>query len=151
MDLKTTVTKLGLAGLIGLGPFSGCLATPLDPDATEAFVCDAETACPPTQSCLQGRCVLGELPQISVLSPEEDALLSFDPEQGEVRMVVIRIGGDHLDLVDPATDPEAAVGAGQIRVRVDGVEVESITSGDISGGVLVEVPMSNRAGQVYLI
>lgn len=141
-------SRLALAVTLGFGLAAGqgCLAQTLDPSVSGAFACDADEDCPDGQACLQGRCYTGPLPSVSVFSPEEDSLLPYDDGLGEVRTVLVTIAGTDLELVDPAADPDAAVGLGQVEVEVDGVNVATVMAGDLSGTVAIEVPVTNRPG-----
>ncbi len=134
-----------LASLMSLG-LGACIAQPVDPQASGVFRCELDEDCPSAQSCLQGVCVLGELPSLAILSPEEDAVSPFDPADGEVRTMLLTIGGMNLDLVDPSSDPEAAIGAGQVQILLDGVQVALVDAGELSGTVALEVELTNRPG-----
>jgi hypothetical protein len=121
-----------------------CDPAEIDPEVSGVFPCETVQDCPPEQSCVIGTCFLEEPPRVTVVSPEAE--FAF-PIAAEARMeIVVTIGGENLQLVDPGEDPDNDFGKGNVVVLVDGVEETVLTAGALQSGVTLRVGVDAAPG-----
>jgi hypothetical protein len=121
-----------------------CDTAEIDPSLSGVFPCRSASDCPATQTCVLQTCYREAPPRLEVMSPEAE--VAFPVGDDEFVSVVIKIGGDDLDLVDPRHDPDQEFGRGNVLLLVDGEEQAVLTSGDLTSGVTMQVLVEAVAG-----
>lgn len=132
-----------MIGVVQLG--AGCSVTEVDPMLSGVFPCEVVDDCPPEQACVLQTCQRGQPPEVVVIAPEVETAFPIDDPDSDV-VVVVKIGGANLDLVDPGTDPDSEFGRGNVQVLLDGNEVAVLTAGELETGVTIEVPVPPQPG-----
>lgn len=112
---------------------------------SEVHTCVVQEDCPASLSCLQQVCEEITLPRVEILSPE-DGLIYPWKDDGTAHTEVISISATDLILRPKAESSERVLGEGHLVVFVDEVEVATIDSGELSGGVAVEVTVEDSPG-----
>jgi hypothetical protein len=139
MSIARTACSLALV----LG--TGCFTADLDPDKTGVFACMGDDDCSGDDVCVNQRCET-EVQTVEIRNPEdEDTFDIMDAPPDMPREISVTIAGT-LELVAPSGDAEHVSGEGHIAVFVDGMEVNPITSGPFSAGILVPIQVVNRPG-----
>lgn len=108
--------------------------------------CDTENPCPDpeTMVCLVGLCHEGIAPNLEIVSPEQEELVSWTP--GDTTQVAVTIRVEGFQIVSPEIDPTNVRAAGHVILELDGTEVAMITEGNAADGVTVMVPAAATAG-----
>jgi hypothetical protein len=121
---------------------SGCLTNVPDPELGGVYACVTQEDCPATLSCLQQTCEAIVLPEVRILSPEDGQPFTF----GEPHNLVLSISATDLVLRPLAESNEAVPGEGHLVVFIDEVQTATIDSGDLSGGVQMEIAVDDIPG-----
>jgi hypothetical protein len=128
--------------LLSVVCLSGCLTNVPDPELGGVYACVTQEDCPATLSCLQQTCEAIELPNVQILSPEDNSAFPF----GEAHALVLSISATNLVLRPLAETNDAVPGEGHLVVFVDEVEVAKVDSGDLTGGVQMEIAVEDTPG-----
>lgn len=122
----------------------GCFTTDLDPTAAGVFACndDPDGACPDDQMCVNGRCEVGDLPDISVQFPENEQNIGLGGVAIGGRQTIEINLTTTLDLVPEGGDH--VFGEGHLEVSADGQAPVIVTTG--AGIVNVELDLDNIIG-----
>jgi hypothetical protein len=142
----------------------GCYTAELDPDIAGVFACgdpDEAEPCPAALTCVNDRCEDADaVPTLAVLSPEDeqsivrddviDVMLGMQPVPGLTQLEMTFRGT--LELVSIGAGADHAFGEGHVKVFVDGVEQQTIDSGDIDAPtpVMVQVPLVSGPHRLHL-
>ena len=121
-----------------------CDPMEIDPSLSGVFPCERTAECPPMQTCVMATCWAETPPRISIVSPEQE--VAFPLTAQPFIEVVVKIDGSDLELVESRDDPFVEFGKGSIAVLVDGDEQEVLTSGDLEGGITLQVQVDAVAG-----
>ena len=143
--LSSRASALALAaGFAALG--SACLTNAPDPNAGGIYSCVDSSECPGTQSCLQGTCETITLPVVKILNPEDGD--DFDYQGGGMDQTInISVNATDFILRPRSQSTEAVPGEGHLVFFLDEVEVGVIDSGDLGGGVQLQmVPLPDVPG-----
>jgi hypothetical protein len=141
--MRKTYLTISLA-VCGFGAVSACLTNVPDPALGGVYACEVEEDCPGSLSCLQKVCEALELPHIEVLNPEEGK--PYDFALGMDHVEFLTISATNFVLRPLSESNEAVPGEGHLVVFVDEEEVAMIDSGDLTGGVQMEITIPNVPG-----
>lgn len=108
-------SALILIGGLGLGLGAGCYGVEFDEEASDAYYCQTDSDCGPTQSCAQFRCVDDTGPALRLTGPEP--LTPFEPSTTSIDVVFDASG---LNLVESNDRVE---GDGRVAISLDGEEL----------------------------
>jgi hypothetical protein len=136
------LSLLSLLSIVCLAGLSGCLTNVPDPELGGVYACVAQEDCPGTQSCLQQTCEAIELPNVQILSPEDGQPFTF----GEPHNLILSISATNLVLRPLAESNEAVPGEGHLVVFVDEQPPLTVDTGDLSGGVQMEISVEDIPG-----
>jgi hypothetical protein len=145
MEFSAMRQALLLSAVSLLGATS-CLTVEVSPGASGVYACSGDAECPGGQLCVFDVCEATELPELEITAPEDEEAFTLMDGDGETTTRLIRVIGTGLELVDPASDPDAELGKGHVVLIVDGQEAEVFVSGDLTGGLTTEVEIDNTPG-----
>jgi hypothetical protein len=114
-------------------------------DEPEIHTCVVQDDCPAALSCLQQVCEAITLPSVQILNPE-DGLVYPWMNDGSVHTETLSISATDLTLRPKAESSERVLGEGYLVVFVDEVEVATIDTGDLGGGVQMEISFEDSPG-----
>lgn len=126
----------GLLALLSLG---ACTTEP------EVHTCEVQEDCPASTFCLQQVCETTPLPSVHINNPEDEIPYPWKND-GTAHTVMLDIVASNLTLRPLAESSERVVGEGHLVVFVDEVEVATIESGDVQGGVQMEITVEDTPG-----
>jgi hypothetical protein len=135
-ELRHASWALGSLALLSLG---ACKEDP------EVYTCVVQEDCPASLSCLQQVCEAIALPRVEILNPE-DGLIYPWMNDGAAHTEVLSIVATDLTLRPKAETSERVVGEGYLVVFVDEVEVATIDTGDLSGGIQMDIAFEDSPG-----
>jgi hypothetical protein len=139
--MRMTTSNLSVAACLALS-LGACLTNIPDPELGGVYACLVDEDCPGTQSCLQKTCEAIDLPHVEILSPEDEQPLPF----GTAHDVVLSIAATDLVLRPRSQSAAAVPGEGHLVVFVDDEMVEEIDTGDLSGGVQMNITIPDTPG-----
>ena len=114
---------------------TACLTNVPDPAVGGIYACEVQEDCPGSLNCLAKVCEAIELPSLTIANPEEEKPYAFNGEPLET----LNIRATNFVLRPLAESNEAVPGEGHVVVFLDGEEIATIDSGDLTGGVLMEI------------
>jgi hypothetical protein len=135
-ELRHASHTVGLLALLALGTCT---------NEVPVHTCVVQEDCPASLSCLQGICEASTLPNVELLSPEDGMVYAW-MDDGTVHTEILNIAATDLILRPKAESSERVLGEGYLVVFVDEIEVATIDSGDLGGGVQIEITFEDSPG-----
>jgi hypothetical protein len=135
-ELRHAPHTVGLLALLSLG---ACTNEP------PIHTCEVQEDCPASLSCLQGLCEAMTLPNVELLNPEDGKVYPW-MDDGTAHTEILVISASDLILRPKDESSDRILGEGYLVVFVDEVEVATIDTGDLSGGVQVEITFEDTPG-----
>lgn len=126
---------------------SGCYGTSLDSSLDEVFACSEDIDCALGSVCVAQVCRVEaaiEGPRLRVVDPPELAVFPID----KTTSIPLTVEGENLTLT--ATDSRNSA-AGYIEVLLDGAVVDTITEGDLEGGITIDPLVAPTTGGLHHI
>lgn len=134
-----------LAALLSFVASVVCLTACPSNGPDPALTCESDEDCPAAQSCLQHSCLAAELPDVLLLDPEDGQPFAYG-DGSTPHAQTLTISATNLVLGSMQGASEAVIGEGYLVVFVDEVEVGVIDSGDLGGGVQMDVEIPDVPG-----
>lgn len=125
-------------------PLAGCLTNVPDPGLGGVYACEVQEDCPGSLSCLQKVCEDLELPHIEILNPEDGKPYTF--ANGVDHTEFLSISATNFVLRPKTESSEKVLGEGYLVVFVDEVEVATLDTGDLTGGVQMQITIPDVPG-----
>jgi len=137
--------RAALPALAAAASLGACLTNVPDPSQAGIYACVDSDDCPGGQSCLQKTCEAIELPVVKIVNPEDEKPLTFKGD-GVPHTEVLTVNATNLTLRELSASNEAVPGEGHLVVFLDEEEVGKIETGDLTGGVQMELSIPDVPG-----
>ena len=131
--------------LVVAGSLAGCLTNVPDPAQGGIYACESDEDCPGGQSCLQQVCEATELPTLKIINPEDEKPIPYVGD-GVPHVEILTVNATNMVLRPLAQSNEAVPGEGHLVVFIDEEEIAIIDSGDLTGGVQLEISIPDVPG-----